>query len=152
MECVQTDNGFEFQTGSPTASGICLPCLKLPPLTWVSVTNSSVPTPRHNGKVERGHREDQKRFYSSHSFYTLDDFAKQLAIHNHRSNNFHMRPLGWLSPLEFIVQYVWQTYKPTVYHGRSPSGPLKSDILITGGTEYKEKDWTPLCELSSLSL
>ena len=55
-------------------------------------------TPRHNGKVERSHREDQKRFYSCHSFYSLDDFAKQLAIHNRRSNNFPMRPLGWLSP------------------------------------------------------
>ncbi|MGO5027222.1 integrase core domain-containing protein, partial [Candidatus Agathobaculum pullicola] len=63
-------------------------------------------TPRHNGKVERSHREDQKRFYSSHRFYSLQDFAKQLAIHNRHSNNFPMRPLGWFSPLEFSVQYV----------------------------------------------
>ena len=33
-------------------------------------------TPRHNGKVERGHREDP------------------------------MRPLRWLSPNEFTVQFV----------------------------------------------
>ena len=33
-------------------------------------------TPRHNGKVERSHREDQKRFYSCHSFYSFDDFAQ----------------------------------------------------------------------------
>ena len=38
--------------------------------------------------------------------YDLDDFAKQLAIHNRRSNNFPMRPLGWLSTSEFTVQYV----------------------------------------------
>ena len=63
-------------------------------------------TPRHNGKVERSHREDQKRFYSCHAFYSLDDFAKQLAVHNRRSNNFPMRPLHWLSPAEFSVQYV----------------------------------------------
>jgi len=44
-------------------------------------------TPRHNGKVERSHREDQKIFYS------LDDFVKQLAVHNRRSNNLPMRPL-----------------------------------------------------------
>ena len=56
--------------------------------------------------VERSHREDQKRFYGHHSFYSLDDFSKQLAVHNRRSNNFPMRPLGWLSPLEFSVQYV----------------------------------------------
>jgi len=63
-------------------------------------------TPRHNGKVKRSHREDQKRFYACHSFYSFNDFAKQLAIHNRRSNSFSMRPLGWLSPLEFTVQYV----------------------------------------------
>ena len=63
-------------------------------------------TPRHNGKVERSHREDQKRFYSSHAFFSLDDFAKQLAVHNRRSNNFPMRPLRWLSPNVFAVQYV----------------------------------------------
>ena len=33
-------------------------------------------TPRHNGKVERSRREDQKRFYSGHSFFSLDDFGK----------------------------------------------------------------------------
>ena len=63
-------------------------------------------TPRHNGKVERSHREDQKRFYSCHAFYSLDDFAKQLSVHNRRSNNLPMRPLHWLSPAEFAVQYV----------------------------------------------
>ena len=63
-------------------------------------------TPRHNGKVERSHREDQKRFYSCHSFYSLEDFEKQLATHNRRANNLPMRPLHWLSPIEFAVQYV----------------------------------------------
>ena len=63
-------------------------------------------TPRHNGKVERSHREYQKRFYACHCFYSLDDFAKLLAVLNRRSYNFPMRPLGWLSPAEFSVQYV----------------------------------------------
>ena len=26
-------------------------------------------TPRHNGKVELSHREDQKHFYDTHRFY-----------------------------------------------------------------------------------
>ena len=55
-------------------------------------------TPRHNGKVERSHREDQKRFYSSHTFFSLDDFAIQLTAHNRRSNNSPMKPLHRLSP------------------------------------------------------
>ena len=57
-------------------------------------------TPRHNGKVERSHREDQRRFYETHSFYSLDDFKKQLSAYLYRSNSRPMRPLSWLSPLE----------------------------------------------------
>ncbi|MCI8350420.1 MAG: transposase, partial [Oscillospiraceae bacterium] len=63
-------------------------------------------TPRHNGKVERSHREDQKRFYSRHSFFSLADFEKQLAVHNRRSNSLPMRPLQWFSPFEFLVQFL----------------------------------------------
>ncbi|WP_143162406.1 integrase core domain-containing protein, partial [Sporobacter termitidis] len=59
-------------------------------------------TPRHNGKVERSHREDQKRFYSSHSFYSFQDFSAQLAVHLRRSNSIPMRPLHYKSPLEFL--------------------------------------------------
>ncbi len=45
-------------------------------------------------------------FYSCRSFYSLDDFARQLAAHNRRSNNFPMRPLNYCSPSQFTVQYV----------------------------------------------
>ena len=76
-------------------------------------------TPRHNGKVERSHRKDNERFYASHTFYSFEDFSKQLQLYNRRDYNlFPMRPLGWKSPStilkEFIqwgVTYVWQTYK-----------------------------------------
>ena len=107
VECVQTDNGFEFTNRFSNTKR------HLPTLFEATATNLGIRhklirpyTPRHNGKVERSHREDQKRFYNSHSFYSLDDFASQLAVHNRRSNNYPMRPLGWLSPLEFSVQYV----------------------------------------------
>jgi transposase InsO family protein len=67
-------------------------------------------TPRHNGKVERSHREDQKRFYDTHSFYSLADFGEQLAVHQRRSNSIPMRPLHWASPMDtlksFTVQHV----------------------------------------------
>ena len=107
VECVQTDNGFEF-TNRFSNSRRELPALFEATAAQLDIRHKLIRpyTPRHNGKVERSHREDQKRFYSCHSFYSLDDFAKQLAIHNRRSNNFPMRPLGWLSPSEFTVQYV----------------------------------------------
>ncbi|MDD3410386.1 MAG: integrase core domain-containing protein [Eubacteriales bacterium] len=68
-------------------------------------------TPRHNGKVERSHREDQKRFYTTHKFYSLADFGAQLAVHQSRSNNMPMRPLLWAlwaSPRDFLRNFTVQ--------------------------------------------
>ena len=106
VECVQTDNGFEF-TNRFSNSKHDLPTLFEVTAAKLGIRHKLIRPyiPRHNGKVERSHRENQKRFYSCHSFY-LDDFAKQLAIHNRRSNNFPMGPLHWISPLKFAVQYV----------------------------------------------
>ncbi|MEI3103260.1 MAG: DDE-type integrase/transposase/recombinase [Oscillospiraceae bacterium] len=107
VECVQTDNGFEF-TNRFSNSKRDLPTLFEKTAAELGIRHKLIRpyTPRHNGKVERSHREDQKRFCSCHSFYSLDDFAKQLAVHNRRANNLPMRPLRWLSPNEFAVQYV----------------------------------------------
>ena len=107
MECVQTDNGFEF-TNRFSNSRRNLPTLFEATADKLGIRHKLIRpyTPRHNGKVERSHREDQKRFYTCHSFYSLNDFAKQLAVHNSRSNNFPMRPLAWLSPSEFTVHHV----------------------------------------------
>ena len=107
VECVQTDNGFEF-TNRFSNSKRDIPTLFETTAAQLGIRHKLIRpyTPRHNGKVERSHREDQKRFYSCRSFYSLDDFAKQLAIHNRRSNNFPMSPLNYRSPSEFTVQYV----------------------------------------------
>jgi len=108
IECVQTHNGFEF-TSRFSNSKKDLPTLFESTAVNLGIRHKLIRpyTPRHNGKVERSHREDVKRFYNSHNFYSLDDFAAQLAPHQSRSNNYPMRPLLWLSPLEFLnVQYV----------------------------------------------
>ena len=107
VECVQTDNGFAF-TNRFSNSKRDLPALFEQTAALPGTRHKLIRpyTSRHNGKVERSHREDQKRFYSCHNFYSLDDFAKQLAVHNRRSINFPMRPLHWLSPIDFTVQYV----------------------------------------------
>ena len=107
MKCVQTDNGFEFTTRFSN-SRRDLPTLFETTAAQLGIRHKLIRpyTPRHNGKVERSHREDQKRFYSCRSFYSPDDFAKQLAVHNRRSNNFSMRPLNYRSPSQFTVQYV----------------------------------------------
>ncbi len=69
-------------------------------------------TPEHNGKVERSHREDQRKFYSeiirqNKLFIDMEDFKKRLKAHQKRSNNRGMRPLGYLSPLEHLRIHLW---------------------------------------------
>jgi len=107
VECVQTDNGFEFTNRFANTKR------EHKSLFEVTAVSQGVRhklirpyTPRHNGKVERSHREDQKRFYNDHTFYSLADFDEQLAAHQNRTNNIPMRPLHWFSPLEFLVQYL----------------------------------------------
>lgn len=107
VECVQTDNGFEF-TNRFSNSKRDIQTLFEKTVLDLGIQHKLIRpyTPRHNGKVERSHREDLKRFYSLHSFFSLADFDKQLAVYNRRSNNLPMRPLSWLSPSDFIVQFV----------------------------------------------
>ena len=57
-------------------------------------------TPRHNGKVERSHRNDQERFYNYLKFYSYDDLLNQMKRYLKRSNNIPMQVLGWKTPLE----------------------------------------------------
>ena len=57
-------------------------------------------TPRHNGKVERSHRNDQNRFYNFLSFYSYKDLKRQMKSYLKRSNNIPMQVLNWISPLE----------------------------------------------------
>ena len=111
IECVQTDNGPEFTTRfiqglkekltlfQTTAANLGIDHKLIKPYT-----------PRHNGKVERSHREDHNKFYSCHSFSSCDDLNQQLKDHLVRSNNRPMRPLGWLSPVEFLSNYRVQNH------------------------------------------
>ena len=98
MECVQTDNGFEF-TNRFSNSKRDLPTLFEKTAAELGIRHKPIRpyTSLHNGKVERSHREDQKRFYSYHSFYSLLDFQKQLAAHYRRTNNLPRGPLARLS-------------------------------------------------------
>ena len=103
VECVQTDNGFEFTNRFSNSRRDLLTMFEQTALD-LGIRHKLIRpyTPRHNGKVERSHREDQKRFYDTHRFFSLDDFCGQLTAHKNRSNNRPSRPLGWLSPAEFF--------------------------------------------------
>ena len=106
VECVQTDNGPEFTnrfTSKRDAPTLFEACLKQRGIVHKLIRPF---TPRHNGKVERSHRKDNEYFYASHKFYSLEDFKKQLTVHNRKYNHFPMRPLGWLSPASFLKAFV----------------------------------------------
>jgi len=108
VECIQTDNGFEFTNRFSAAKN--RPTLFEATLQQLGIRHKLIRpyTPRHNGKVERSHREDQKRFYNKHSFYSLDDFGGQLAAHQRNSNQLPMRPLNWRSPADVLRNYTVQ--------------------------------------------
>ena len=111
VECVQIDNGFEFTNRLSYNEAKHLSKFE-EALSLLNIQYKKIRpyTPRHNGKVERSHREDLKRFYDTHSFYSLADFGEQLAVHQRNSNSLPMRPLHWNSPLHtlnsFTVQHV----------------------------------------------
>jgi len=106
IECVQTDNGLEFtnrlhNSGTAKLTLFEKTCLDL------GIRHKLIRpfTPRHNGKVERSHRKDNEEFYASHTFYSFDDFKKQLAVRQRQYNSFPMRPLLWHSPKDALSSF-----------------------------------------------
>ena len=106
IECIQTDNGFEFTSRFGGDKNKATLFEKT--LTELGIKHKLIRpfTPRHNGKVERSHRKDNERFYAVRSFFSFDDFSKQLSIYNKRDyNNFPMRPLKWRSPKKVLDDF-----------------------------------------------
>ena len=91
VECVQIDNGFKF-TNRFSNSKRDLPALFEQTAALPGTRHKLIRpyTSRHNGKVERSHREDHKRFYSCHKFYSLNGFNKQFTVHNRRLSLIHI--------------------------------------------------------------
>lgn len=108
IECVQTDNGSEFTKRFQSDSTADLTLFQKR-LKEYGIRHKQIRpfTPRHNGKVERSHRKDNERFYATHSFYSFEDFSKQLLVYNRREyNHFPMRPLGWKSPHTVLQELI----------------------------------------------
>ena len=107
IECVQTDNGFEF-TNRLNSQCSDKETLFERTLRELGIRHKLIKpyTPRHNGKVERSHRKDNEYFYAVHKFFSFEDFQKQLAAWNRKYNDFPMRPLNWLSPKETLFSFL----------------------------------------------
>lgn len=106
IECVQTDNGFEF-TNALQPRCAAKPTMFEAELDRLGIRHKRIKvfTPRHNGKVERSHRKDNEYFYASHKFYSFDDFRAHLAVWERKYNDFPMRPLNWRSPKQVLFAF-----------------------------------------------
>lgn len=101
-QIIQTDNGSEFTNICKTdrVHIFDLLCSRL----GIKHQLIRPRTPRHNGKVERSHRNDQRRFYDYLHFYSYDDLKLQMKNYLRRSNNIPMQVLGWMSPIQKRLQ------------------------------------------------
>ncbi len=105
IKTVQTDNGLEFT--NKLITGNTLPTLFETTLERLGIKHKLIKpyTPRHNGKVERSHGKDTLYFYNKRSFYSFEDLQNQIRKYTNEYNNFPMKPLGYLSPKEFLDKY-----------------------------------------------
>lgn len=108
IKTIQTDNGMEFtnrlswQTFLKNKKTLFEETLEKLGIEYRTIKPH---TPKENGRVERSHRKDQERFYYKKVFYSLEDLRNRGASWRKEYNNFPMRPLGWLSPKEFLKKY-----------------------------------------------
>lgn len=95
---IQTDNGAEFTNFRRTERVHWLDKL----CSELDIKHQLIKprTPRHNGKVERSHKNDQQRFYNYLKFYSYEDLIKQMKAYLYRSNRIPMKVLNWNSPLQ----------------------------------------------------
>lgn len=104
---IQTDNGVEFTKAlicnDPNDLSLFEEYLQKRGIIYHRIR---VATPRHNGKVERQHREDQKRFYDRMRMFNLDDGQTQLARYNRISNDIPKTCLNFLTPDQVLYNYL----------------------------------------------
>lgn len=104
---VQTDNGTEWTTAllvkDPKSKTMFEKALEEMGIIYHRIR---VATPRHNGKVERQHRTDEKRFYKKMRMYSLEDGREQLRKYNKKSNNIPKACLNFRTPNEVLNDYL----------------------------------------------
>ncbi len=103
---IQTDNGTEFTRALISDDGKLSAFEEMLENCGIKYHRIRVATPRHNGKVERQHRTDEKRFYKKMKMYNLADGRKQLERYNKKSNNIPKICLGFLTPNEMLNKYL----------------------------------------------
>lgn len=115
IKTIQTDNGFEFtnrlswQTVLKSKQTLFEQTLEENGINYKVIKPH---TPKQNGRVERSRRKYQERFYYRKIFWNLEDLKSRRKYWRQEYNNFPMRPLGWLSPLEFYKK--WKSQEESI--------------------------------------
>lgn len=111
---IQTDNGAEFTYTRQTRHDQEHLLDKFCRINKIEHKLIRPRTPRHNGKVERSHRNDNERFYRWLKFYSFEDLKKQMKAYLERSNNIPISVLcsrdkknKWLTPKEKRKELLW---------------------------------------------
>lgn len=103
---VQTDNGTEFTNRLIVVKSKHLTLFEEALLDMGIIYHRiQIATPRHNGKVERQHRQDEERFYKNMKMYNLEDGRKQLAVYQKKSNDYMKTCLGMKTPNQLVKMY-----------------------------------------------
>lgn len=61
--------------------------------------------PNQNGTVERSHREDEEKFYQTHTFTSVYDLQTKVKVWNDYYNNLEHCGLNGKTPNEFLLDY-----------------------------------------------
>lgn len=101
IQLIQTDNGPEFTNRFLSETKLGYFELTLTQYGLEHYTIKAY-TPRHNGKVERSHRNDNERFYSKKKFKSFSDFSHKLSIHNKNYNHFPILSKKLKTPIEIL--------------------------------------------------
>ena len=104
IACIQTDNGAEFTSRLQGAKKLSAFEAYLAEED-IDHKPIAVATPRHNGKVERSHRNDQERFYNDRTFYSLAYLKQQFSRYLRESNAMPLMAHHWKSASQTLRHY-----------------------------------------------
>lgn len=101
---IQTDNGPEFINTSAITKKRTVFEITLEKLGIKHVRTQPY-SPWQNGKVERSHRIDNDRLYSTALFKSEEHMRKRMSRYNTRYNNIHTKVLDFMNPNQMVDKY-----------------------------------------------
>jgi transposase len=104
---IQTDNGTEWTNALLVTKSKHKTLFEQALLDMdIEYKRIRIATPQHNGKAERQHGLDQKRFYSKLRMFSLSDGRCQIAKYNRTSNDIIKICLNLKSPNDVLNKYL----------------------------------------------